>query len=250
MLLQGAEGRRHLGKGCTVAQGPGLALDDGQIMPPVVDRPAETIMRAGEDPAMFADRLPLGDDDDPVGINTQADRAVRKGRRHAVTMALQMDQAGRGDALGVLDEAIEGARHRHQVPDLLDPRIGDCTGLRAVRGLRPQLPAPGLQPGVQCLQRREVRQGLPEPMPGILYVLLDLPLLPAGSRVAELGLEQEVADHGREADVDLAVLATADFVDGRLHIVVDAPLRHAAQHPEGVVMGIEQHLMGLEQVGT
>ena len=54
MLLQRPEGRRHFGKGGTVTQGPGFALEDGQIMPPIIDRPAETIMRAGEDPAMFA----------------------------------------------------------------------------------------------------------------------------------------------------------------------------------------------------
>ena len=87
-------------------------------------------------------------------------------------------------------------------------------------------------------------------MTGILYVLLNLPFLPAGSGVAELRLEQEVAHHGREADVDLAFLAAADLVDGRLHVVVDAPPWHAAQHPEGVVMGIKQHLVGLEQVGS
>ena len=87
-------------------------------------------------------------------------------------------------------------------------------------------------------------------MARVLDVLLDLPLLPAGSRIAELRLEQEVADHGREARVDLALLAAADLVDGRAHVVVDAPPRHAAQHAEGVVMGVEQHLVGLLRIGA
>ena len=86
-------------------------------------------------------------------------------------------------------------------------------------------------------------------MTGILDVLLDLPLLPAGGRIAELGLEQEVADHGREAGVDLPLLAATDLIDGGLHVVVDAAPRNAAQHPEGVVMGVEQHLVGLQQIG-
>ena len=87
-------------------------------------------------------------------------------------------------------------------------------------------------------------------MAGVLDVLLDLPLLPAGRRIAELGLEQEVADHGREARVDLALLAAADLVDGGAHVVVDAPPRHAAQHAEGVVVGVEQHLVGLLRIGA
>ena len=37
MILQTAEGVRHLGKGRTVAQSPRFALDDSQIMVPVMD---------------------------------------------------------------------------------------------------------------------------------------------------------------------------------------------------------------------
>jgi hypothetical protein len=44
-------------------------------------------------------------------------------------------------------------------------------------------------------------------MAGVLNVLLDLPLLPTGRRIAKLRLEQEMADHGCEPCVDLAVLA-------------------------------------------
>src|SRR5271170_7245475 len=86
-------------------------------------------------------------------------------------------------------------------------------------------------------------------MAGILDVLLDLPLLPTGRRIAELRLEQEVADHGCEPCVDLAVLAAPDFVDRSAHVVVDASPGNAAQHAEGVVMSVEQHLVGLLRVG-
>src|SRR5450755_4803121 len=86
-------------------------------------------------------------------------------------------------------------------------------------------------------------------MASILDVLLDLPLLPTGGRIAELRLEQEMADHGCEPCVDLAVLAAPDLVDGSAHVVVDASPGNAAQHAEGVVMGVEQHLMGLLRVG-
>ena len=86
-------------------------------------------------------------------------------------------------------------------------------------------------------------------MAGVLDVLLDLPFLPTGSRIAELGLEQEVADHGREPRVDPALLAAANLIDGGSHIVVDAPPRHTTQNAEGVVMGVEQHLVGLLEIG-
>ncbi len=86
-------------------------------------------------------------------------------------------------------------------------------------------------------------------MAGVAHVLLDLALLPAGGRVAELDLEEVVADHRGEACVDVARLAGQDLVHGGLHVVVDAALGHAVEHAEGVVMGVEQHLVGLQQVG-
>src|SRR5580658_9726659 len=84
---------------------------------------------------------------------------------------------------------------------------------------------------------REAGRRLPDPMAGVLDVLLDLPFLPTGGRIAELRFEQEVADHGREAGVDLALLAPADLIDCSAHVVIDASPRNAAQHAEGVVMG-------------
>ena len=44
-------------------------------------------------------------------------------------------------------------------------------------------------------------------------------------------------------------LPRADPVDRGLHVVVDAPPRHAAEDAECVPVGIEQHLVGLQQVG-
>jgi diguanylate cyclase (GGDEF)-like protein len=46
----------------------------------------------------------------------------------------------------------------------------------------------------------------------------------------------------------LALLSATDLVDGS-HIVVNAPPRHAPQDAEGVVVGLEQHLVGLLRIG-
>src|SRR5450432_3200658 len=134
--------------------------------------------------------------------------------------------------------------------DLFGPGVGYRARLRAVQGLRPQFTATGLQPVVQRRQRREARRRLPESMAGILDVLLDLPLLPAGRRIAELGFEQEVADHSREASIDPPLFPAPDPVYGGSHVVVDAPTRHAAQHAERVIVGVEQHLVGLLRIGA
>ncbi|MNL29916.1 hypothetical protein D3C87_1516250 [compost metagenome] len=65
-------------------------------------------------------------------------------------------------------------------------------------------------------------------MAGIAHVLLHLALLPARCRVAELGLEQEVTDHGGEARIDVALLATAHSVYSGAHVVIDATAGDAA----------------------
>jgi hypothetical protein len=54
--------------------------------------------------------------------------------------------------------------------------------------------------------------------------------------------------HGKEPHVDLALLAATDAVDRGAHIVVNAPLRDAAKNAEPVPVGIEQHLVRLQQI--
>jgi hypothetical protein len=40
------------------------------------------------------------------------------------------------------------------------------------------------------------------------------------------------------------------LIDGGAHIVVDAAPGNAAQHAEGVIVGVEQHLVGLLRIGS
>ena len=54
LLLQSFEGRGQLGKRGSVAQGAGLALDDGEVMPPVVDRAGWQVVRPLDHPPMLA----------------------------------------------------------------------------------------------------------------------------------------------------------------------------------------------------
>ena len=83
LLLQLPEGRRELGKGRAIAQRPGLALKNSQVMPPVIDRPRWQLVAALDDTAMLAEDVALGRHDQPVRIDPQTDRSVRKGRGNA-----------------------------------------------------------------------------------------------------------------------------------------------------------------------
>src|SRR5579872_5563068 len=127
-LLQSLEGGRQFSEGGAVAQGPGLALDDSQIVPPVVDRHAFAMTRADEEPLMLADYLTFGDNDDALGIHPKAHWPIGERRRYAVAIALQMDEAGRRHALGVFDKAVERSGNLHQASDLLRPDASNSAG--------------------------------------------------------------------------------------------------------------------------
>ena len=137
-LLQSPKGRRQLSERRAITQGSRLALNDRQIVPPVENRRgALSLVRACEDATVFADDLPLGDDEDALGIYPHAYGAIGKGGRHAVAIALQMDQARWRHALGVFDEAVERPGKLHQTLDLFGPGVGHRASLRAVQCLSP-----------------------------------------------------------------------------------------------------------------
>jgi hypothetical protein len=58
-----------------------------------------------------------------------------------------------------------------------------------------------------------------------------------------------VASYGGKARVNLVLLAYVNPVNRRAHVVIDATPRHAAEHPERLVVRVEQHFMRLQQIG-
>ena len=93
MILQSTEDVRHLCEGGSVAECSRFALDDRQIMAPIIDDFAWLAMGSVNDALMCADGLPFCDNDQPLWVNTKANRLVRKTGRHAVPVALESDQA-------------------------------------------------------------------------------------------------------------------------------------------------------------
>lgn len=114
MPLQPLEGLGQFEERRAVAQGARFALDHRQIMPPVIDGVAGAIMGSVDDALMLAYHLSFRHDQEATGIDPQADRPIGEGCWHAVAIALQVNQAGRRDALAMFDKAVEGPAHRHQ----------------------------------------------------------------------------------------------------------------------------------------
>ncbi len=54
LVLQLSKGQRQFQEWRTIAQGTGLALNDGKVMPPVVNRPRRFVVAALNHPRMFA----------------------------------------------------------------------------------------------------------------------------------------------------------------------------------------------------
>ena len=157
--LQLPERFRHLGERRLIAQGTGLALDDRQIVPPVIDCSPSQVMGTLDDPGMSAQELAFGHNDDLVRVNPQAHSLVREGGWHTVTCALKVYEARRRYTLGMFDEAVEGLPGRHQTGDFTGMHIGDSAGQSAVQNLAPLFDAVMLKPDVERINVREVGIG-------------------------------------------------------------------------------------------
>lgn len=75
--LQSSEGLGHLQKLRAIAQSARLALNNSQIMPPVVDRAPGFTMGPVNDPLVFAQDLPFRDNDKSLGISERPESRQR-----------------------------------------------------------------------------------------------------------------------------------------------------------------------------
>src|SRR3712207_1062402 len=107
-----------------------------------------------------------------------------------------------------------------------------------------------LQPGVQLGQALEAGHGREEAPARGAHLVLDLPLLPGGVGRAGRRLDEVVRAQLQEAAVEAALPAGEDRVHGRAHVVVDAAPAGAAEEAEGVLVRVEDHLLGLARVGA
>src|SRR5450830_960539 len=158
-----------------VAQRAWLALQDRQVVPPIEDGASWPVV-ARDVPLMLGDDFALGDEDEPVGVDPQADGPIGERRRHAVTVALMRDQASGRHAFRMLHEAVEGLPIRHAVRPLGLPGLPDDDVSLGVLRVAPQPLALGPEPCVQLVQGAEGLDFLPDAVAAVSDVLLDLAL--------------------------------------------------------------------------
>lgn len=59
-----------------------------------------------------------------------------------------------------------------------------------------------------------------------------------------------MTNYRRKTCIHIALLTVLHFINSSFHIVVDPTLRNTTSHIKCMIMGIEQHLMGLQQICT
>ena len=101
------------------------------------------------------------------------------------------------------------------------------------------------EPSVQLRVGFELRPRHEEPPSDHAHLVLNLSLLPPGSRRANDRFNDIMPAHLLETTVAGAILADEDRVCHRLHIVVDAACARTAKEGERLVMGIKNHLLRL-----
>ncbi len=79
--LQHTEGFGHLHERGTIAQRSGLALNHRKIMAPIVDDPPRLTVRPLNNTLMRTNDMPLSHNNQTLGVNAQADRAVLRPAR-------------------------------------------------------------------------------------------------------------------------------------------------------------------------
>ena len=237
----------HVGEWRAVPQCAGLPLQQRNVVLPVIP-----CLASVAEPIVARHDLVVGHHHDAGRVQPRADHLSEQLARHRVAVAGHRHQASARHPRRLLDIAVERHRHRHQVRPFVLEHLGHAELIvLGVADLLPQRPASTRKPCVEFGEAAELDLGRvdPDAPAAVLHVLLDDTLLPAAGNVAEVGLDQVVRAHGREALVDDAALAFLDLVDRSLHVVVNAAPGHAAQCGERPRVSIEQHLMALARVG-
>ena len=147
-VLKLTQRHRQISKGRSVAQRAGLALNQRDVVLPVV---ADLV--AIQQARMAGYQRIIGHHLDAGRIQTAADPLTRVLTRHRVAVAPDADQAGAGDPRRPLDVTVEWRWHRHQFSALQLQHFGHTQpAVLRVRQLVPKRAAALAQPGIEFLE--------------------------------------------------------------------------------------------------
>ncbi|GJE04694.1 hypothetical protein GMJLKIPL_6660 [Methylobacterium isbiliense] len=216
-------------------------------MPRIVDR-----LVAAEAPRVGGDGLAREEDGDPVSVGAHLHVLAGSSGGHRVAVVVEAHEAGLGGDDLDLVEAVEPAPVGDQGRPLLrlEHLLHGAVLLHRVSGRARPGPATLLQPVIEVVEALEAGDRLEEAVAGGAHLVLDLPLLPARTRIAGGGLDEVVRAQLQEAAVEGAGASHEDGGDGRAHVVVDAAPAGTAEEAEGALVAVEDHLLGLARVGA
>lgn len=106
------------------------------------------------------------------------------------------------------------------------------------------------QPGIEFGEAVYARLGPEHYVAQVPHLVLNLALLPSRSGCASDRLDQVMRAHLQKATVILARLADENGTNSRLHVIVYAAATDAAIKRKSLVMGVEDHFLGLARVST
>jgi len=181
-------------------------------------------------PLVFAQDPALGGNDHPIRVDPQADGPVGETRLLRSTMPSKADGSG-------IRSACSSTQTSAMVPGSTPCGISRNSS-RQRRSSQAFRAARSGKRGIGCHRRGRASWTSFSTCP---FSHPDAGLQNCGSKTS--------FRHGEEAHVDLPLLAEADAVNRRLHVVMDAAPRHATEDAEPMPVSVEQHLVGLQQLG-
>lgn len=232
-------------EGRAITQGVRFASKNSDIVQGVVDTSV-----APESAVVLAHDFAVLPELDALGIDAHLDRASDGPSVHRIPVVVEPHEASLGRRRRHCVAAVERSDIRNQALALgFEHVLGrSILEFRVGIGLRPGHAAV-LEPCVELGVALESGPRHKEPPPYDADLVLDLLLLPAGCWRACDRIDEIVTAHLLEAPVVGSVAPNEDRVDRRLHVVVDAPRKGAAEESEGFVVGVEDHLLRLARIG-
>jgi hypothetical protein len=190
--------------------------------------------------------LAIPDNLDETGRRSHNRRLACSFAVHAIMVAIEPDQAGTRDPALVLSIPVKWHLHRDEMTLFLSETLTDSASfLFRVPTLCTDLQALVMKPCIEFFKAFKSWAGRKQPATHILYLLLNLPFLPASRWSAGNWLNKIVTAHLDKPFIEDSLLATQYLVHRSRQIVIDPTPANPAKKRKCAVMAIKDHLLAL-----